>query len=51
MIPQRYLMFQTSILPDVDISDNDEILTYLPPVSCCRKNILALPAVGIWQQD
>jgi long-chain acyl-CoA synthetase len=30
MIPQRYLMFQTSILPDVEITDNDEILTYLP---------------------
>ncbi len=30
MIPQRYLMFQTSILVDVDISESDEILTYLP---------------------
>ncbi len=30
MIPQRYLMFQTSILPDFPISESDEILTYLP---------------------
>jgi len=30
MISQRYLMFQTSIAPDVEISDRDEILTYLP---------------------
>jgi long-chain acyl-CoA synthetase len=30
MIPQRYLMFQTSILQDVEITEADEILTYLP---------------------
>ena len=30
MIPQRYLMFQTSILVDTEISERDEILTYLP---------------------
>jgi long-chain acyl-CoA synthetase len=30
MIPQRYLMFQTSVMVDFDISDSDETLTYLP---------------------
>ncbi|MBT6209143.1 MAG: long-chain fatty acid--CoA ligase, partial [Woeseia sp.] len=30
MISQRYLMFQTSIAPDLEITEHDEILTYLP---------------------
>jgi long-chain acyl-CoA synthetase len=30
MIPQRYLMFQTSILVGVTVTQADEILTYLP---------------------
>lgn len=30
MIPQRYLMFQTTITVDVRQTDKDEILTYLP---------------------
>ena len=30
MISQRYLMFQTTLLPDIEITEDDEILTYLP---------------------
>lgn len=30
MISQRYLMFQTTLLPDVEVTEEDEILTYLP---------------------
>ncbi|MDH4072149.1 MAG: AMP-binding protein [Gammaproteobacteria bacterium] len=30
MIPQKYLMFQTTIDVDVSLSDKDQILTYLP---------------------
>ncbi len=30
MIPQRYLMFQTSLTVDFEQNENDEILTYLP---------------------
>lgn len=30
MIPHRYLMYQTSILIGIDVSDTDETLTYLP---------------------
>jgi len=30
MIPQRYLMFQTTITADVQQTDRDQILTYLP---------------------
>lgn len=30
MIPQRYLMFQTTLTVDFEQTENDEILTYLP---------------------
>lgn len=30
MIPQRYLMYQTSVLAGVNVTVSDEILTYLP---------------------